>query len=67
MHALSLQVSDAVQVSYLLDHLYRSCKISQRQMAGRSQLCIFDPAVEAHDSLWRKVFPGGEMVNDENV
>jgi hypothetical protein len=36
-------------------------------MSCRSQLCVFDPSLESHDSLWRKVFPGGEMVNDENV
>ena len=59
--------SKALQVSYLLDHLYRSCKISQRVIRGCIQSCVFDRSVPSHAALWQRLFPGGEMENDENV
>jgi hypothetical protein len=56
-----------IQVNYLLDHLYRSCRISQRQTTCRTQACIFDPSIESHVALWNGIFPEGAIVNDENV
>jgi hypothetical protein len=57
----------ALQVTYLQDHLHRSCRISQRKMCCQTQACRFDASIPSHSALWRQVFPSGEIVNDENV
>ena len=61
--------TDIVQVTYLMDHLCRSCKISKRAaVQGADQVCKFDPAVNAnHMALWLRVLPSGAEMNDQNV
>ena len=56
------------QVNYLLDHLYRSCKISRRQaVASATHDCVLVMANEAHRRLWFQIFPSGCEDTDENV
>lgn len=61
--------TDIVQVTYLMDHLCRSCKISKRAaVQGADQVCKFDPTMNAnHMALWLRVLPKEAEMNDQNV
>jgi hypothetical protein len=61
---------DFKKVNYLLDHLYRACKISARSACqSASALCQHDPQQQLHMQLWSRVFGTDQVVaqTDENV
>jgi hypothetical protein len=60
-------VADRMQVTYVLDHLYRSCKLSRRQSASANPDCLFDPKDANHVALWMTVFPKNAELSAENV
>ena len=56
------------QVSYLLDHLQRACKISKRTtVACVHQECVLDLQNVKHRQLWLQVFPDGDADTEANV
>ncbi len=67
MRVIMPNISNALQVVYLQDHLHRSCKISQRKMYCQNQGCRFDASNPSHAALWRQVFPAGDAVSVESV
>lgn len=60
-------VADRMQVTYVLDHLYRSFKLSRRQSASAHPDCLFDPKDASHAALWMTVFPQNAELSAENV
>lgn len=56
------------QATYLLDHLYRSIKISKRStVVTTRQECVFNSKKLSHQILWTSVFPEPTVANDQNV
>jgi hypothetical protein len=61
---------DFKKVNYLLDHLYRACKISARTACqSATALCQHDPQQQQHQQLWHRVFGTDQVFEqtDENV
>ncbi len=55
-------------MNYLLDHLYRACKISKRQSLQSTQSeCEFNVMQPSHNALWLSVYPDGAEMSAENV
>jgi hypothetical protein len=57
------------QATYLLDHLYRSTKISKRStvVVATRQECVFNIKKLSHQALWTSVFAEPTVANDQNV
>ena len=52
----------------MMDHLYRACKISNRQCRSTNSECNFLPMTDAaHNALWGEVFTAPTPITHESV
>jgi hypothetical protein len=59
---------EALQSSYLMDHLKRACKIDKRTTVSTcTQACVLDLSHPLHQGLWSQVFPDAVPATDQNV
>ena len=68
MTVVNTNNDEALQSSYLMDHLKRACKIDKRTtVTTGTQACVLDLSNPIHHGLWSQVFPDADTATDQNV